>query len=96
MKPIKLIDEVRLIVAEDSDDDREGVVAYRMPSGEWMPLISADMDRFHNIERLAMRLSSQLGQTFKVISLTGRKVIGEIDAKGARYEHEANEKDEEL
>lgn len=76
---MRLIDEVRMIVKFDETDQTEGVVAFRAMDGTWMPLVSADMDRYHHIEAIARDMARSTGQTYKVISLTTRTEIGEIE-----------------
>lgn len=77
---MRLIDEVWAVVAEDPNDNTEGVVAMQTDIG-WLPLIAADKDRLENIKEWGRQMSAVRGQPFKLIKLSTREVVEDIDGR---------------
>lgn len=77
---MRLIDEVWAVVADDPNDNTEGVVAFQTFDG-WLPLIAADPKRLDQIKKLGRQMSAAKGEPFKLIKLSVREVVEVIDGR---------------
>lgn len=77
---LRTVDEIRVALAVDEKDHSEGVVAHHI-DGQWFPLISADKERFQQIEILAEIVSNLTGKEIRMVSFTTRKELRTIPAK---------------
>lgn len=69
------IDEMYAFVA--SDDEGEGIMGMRMPNGDWMPFVGADMQRVYSLYPVAEDISKVSGKPFKIIKFSNRTDITE-------------------
>jgi len=79
-KPGHVIDKVWLVVSRD--ENGEGVCAGPMPPLQVVPYIAADEARLEAVIALATDLARITGQTFHLIRLSRRDVVGTIDGNG--------------
>ena len=70
------IDRLFAFVAEDNGPDDEGIMGMRIPgTGEWMPLIGADIARVESLRPIAENISRLTGKPHKVLVFETRREI---------------------
>lgn len=77
---MKRIDELWAVVCENEEQGMEGLVALNTGGG-WLPLVAADLVRLKQIEAIGHALSAAQGQPFKLIRLSTRTEIREINGR---------------
>ncbi len=73
------IESVYLFVSVDAEDGNEGVCGAPMGSVGCMPLIAADEKRLEQLMTLAQQLSTAFNMKIRLIKLSHREVIKEIN-----------------
>ena len=76
------IENVWMAISVDENGD-EGVCAV-MVGNSWMPLIAADRDRLPFVERSAQELADLQDKHIRIIRLTERSEVREINPKEKR------------
>ena len=71
MNNIDVIDTVWLFIA--SDHTGEGLPAFQMRTGEWMPMVACDAARVASLRRMAQMMADEGGIDIKLIRLTQRE-----------------------
>jgi len=79
-KPAHFIDQVWVVVSRDANG--EGMCAGPMPPLPVVPYIAADEARLESVVAMATQLARLTGQTFTLIKLSRRDVVGSIDGNG--------------
>ena len=70
------IDRMYAFVADDGGPSDEGVMAFIAPgTGQWMPMVGADLDRIKSLLPMAESISHQTGKPFKVLLFENRKDV---------------------
>ena len=70
------IDRMYAFVAEDNGPADEGLMAFIAPgTGQWMPMVGADLDRIQSLIPMAELIAKQTGKPFKVLLFENRKDI---------------------
>lgn len=69
------IDEIYAFVAEDAGPDDEGVSAFLMPDGVWMPLIAADQKRVDSLRNLALEIVRASGKRHRLLRFSVREEL---------------------
>jgi len=69
------VTEMFAFVAADKDPEDEGVMAMRLPNGEWAPMVGADMARVVSLRPMAEAIKEATGKPYKCLRF---KLIGEI------------------
>jgi hypothetical protein len=62
-------------VAADKGPDDEGVMAMRLPNGEWAPMVGADLKRVESLWPMADHISKLSGKPYKCLKF---KLVGEV------------------
>lgn len=78
---MRLIDSVWMAIAEDAEDDTEGVCGV-MINTQWYPLIAADPERLEFIRQKAQDVAVSSGKRVKIIRLTTREEVEMFDGRG--------------
>ena len=68
------ITEMFAFIAEDQDQDDEGVTACNV-GGVWMPLVGADMARIDSLRPAAQAIASITGKRVKLVRFTQRQEV---------------------
>lgn len=55
-------------VAEGSEPDDEGIMAFMAPGGMMMPMIGADMVRVEQLKPIAKRIARAQGCSYKILT----------------------------
>jgi len=79
-KPGHVIDQVWAVISRDANG--EGLCAGPMPPFPVVPYIAADEARLQSVITMATELARITGQTFTLIKLSRRDVVGTIDGNG--------------
>jgi hypothetical protein len=74
------ITEMFAFVAADKGPDDEGVMAMRLPNGEWAPMVGADMKRVESYRPIAEQIKKITGKPYKILRF---KLVGEVTHPGA-------------
>lgn len=61
-----VVSELYAWVTIDPADGNEGVMAFRTASGDWMPMIGADMARIESLRPMVMAIISVTGHKGRV------------------------------
>ena len=61
------VTEMFAFVCADKAPDDEGVLAMRLPNGEWAPMVGADMKRVESLWPFAEHISMLTGKPFKCL-----------------------------
>lgn len=72
------ITELFAFVAVDHDGD-EGVIGFRHPSGDWLPLVGADMERIESLKPFAMKTAAASGKPVKLLRFKVREEIETLE-----------------
>jgi hypothetical protein len=75
------IEQIWAVVSVDPEDGNEGVAAVELQSGVMMPLIAADEKRLEFIKPLAQQLANFTEMKLKLIRLSVREEVAEINAQ---------------
>ena len=78
MKPGFRITKVWVFVAIDGDDE-EGVCAFMMPNGMWMPMVAADEARLEDLMAEAQHIANHSGKTIRLVRLDTRSEVKVIE-----------------
>lgn len=70
------VDEMFAFVAADKGPDDEGVMAMRLPNGDWAPMVGADMKRVESLWPVAEHIKKLTGKPFKCLRF---KLEGEVN-----------------
>jgi|SRR5262245_9959494 len=89
-KPGHVIDAVWVVVSRDANG--EGMCAGPMPPLPVVPYIAADEARLESVVAMAADLARITGQTFTLIKLSRRDVVGTIDGGGLTRHAESDGK----
>ena len=67
------VTEMFAFVAEDRGSDDEGVMAMRLPTGDWAPMVGADTARVRSLKPIADAISQATGKPYRILhfKLTG-------------------------
>lgn len=68
------ITELFAFVAQDKDEDDEGLMAFQTKTG-WMPMVGADMGRVVSLKVFADAMVEKSGKTYRILRF---KLAGEI------------------
>jgi len=71
-----IINEMFAFIAPDALG--EGLVAFQMPSGEWMPLVGADMTRVESLKPIARKIGKMSGKKIQLVKFTTRIHLEDI------------------
>ena len=71
------IDEIFAFVAVDADG--EGITGFMNSSGQWMPLVGADMKRVEQLRPIAQDIAKQSGKTIRLIHFSTRTELEVIN-----------------
>lgn len=74
----KIIEMFAFVMEGDGGNEDEGIIGWEFLSGEWMPLVGADMNRVDSLKVLAKKISENKKKPIKIIKFTNREQIGEI------------------
>ena len=69
------ITEMFAYVAADRGPDDEGVMAMRLPNGEWAPMVGADMKRAEALRPYAEMIRETTGKSYRCLKF---KLVGEV------------------
>jgi len=62
-----IIKKLFAFVIHDNDDlEDEGLMAFQTQSGEWMPMVGADMDRVDSLIPIANEIANLLQRPYKI------------------------------
>ncbi len=73
------IDEMYAFIATE-DDGQEGICAFQIHGGMWMPMVGADLARMESLRPMAEKIAKATGKQIEVIKFTNREhleMIGE-------------------
>ena len=73
------IEELYAFVVADTNEDDEGVPAFKGPDGTYMPMMGADLERAQQLRPMAETLVSIYGKPIKLIRSTGIEVVEIIE-----------------
>lgn len=68
----KTIDEMWAWLAVDPRDDTEGVMGFRAPTGQWMPMVGADADRAESLRPIVLEILRLAGGEARLVRFTTR------------------------
>ena len=76
------IEQIYAFIAEDEDEDDEGVVATDV-MGMMMPLIAADRDRVDSLRQIAADIVVKTNKPIKLVVFTNRADVEQIFPPGS-------------
>jgi len=82
---MKTIDQITVAAAFDEAGQIEGVAGMKMGDA-WMPLVSADEERYEQIRVIAMMVAAKSGQTIKMLRFTTRTEVETITPETLKEE----------
>lgn len=71
------IDEIFAFVS--LDDEGEGIIGFLSSSGQWMPLVGADMKRVEALRPIAKDIAQQSGKTVRLLHFSTRHELEVIE-----------------
>ncbi len=80
-----LITEMFAFIVKD-EPNSEGVVRFRAPNGDWMPMVGADMERVEAFRPFAQAMANHFGKPITVIRFTDRQDMDTIMPVAVTYE----------
>jgi hypothetical protein len=69
------ITEMYAFVMVDGEEDDEGIIGFKSQTGEWLPMVGADMERVKSLIPIANMLSRELEKPYKILRF---KLDGEM------------------
>lgn len=70
------ITEIYVFVAQDKDDQDEGIIGFQSPDGSgWMPMVGADFRRVKDLKIIADKISLSTGKPYKILKFDNREEI---------------------
>ena len=74
------IEEMYAFIATE-EDGQEGICAFQIKSGLWMPMVGADLKRVASLRPMAEAISKATGKQIEVCKFTNRQHLEMIGAK---------------
>lgn len=68
------IDEIYAFLSID-EKGNEGVCSAQMPSGNWLPMLAADMARVNDLRNIAEHISKQSGLKIRLCKFSTKTVV---------------------
>ena len=79
MKGQLRIESMYAFIQLDPADNTEGVIAFMAPSGTWMPMVGADMERVEQLRPWAQETAKVTGNPVRLVHFTHREEIEVIE-----------------
>ena len=62
----KLVTELYAFIAVDPDDGNEGIMGFKTPDGDMMPMIGADLERVGSLTKIADEIHAEVGIEYEI------------------------------
>jgi len=82
------IEEMYAFIATE-EDGQEGICAFQIKSGLWMPMVGADLKRVDSLRPMAKAIAKATGKRIEVCKFTNRQHLEMIEGgnKGDKNGH---------
>lgn len=77
------IEKITAFTAVDPLDDAEGLVGFKMPTGDWMPMVGADEKRVEDLRGNAQEIANVTGKPITLVQFSVREDIETIKPEGS-------------
>lgn len=71
------ITQLFAFISSEQNGDDEGVIAFRGPSGDWMPMVGADAARMESLRPVARVIAEASRKSVRLVRFSVREDLGD-------------------